>query len=379
MDLSIVDLGAVPVGGTATDALAGTFELASRAEQLGFQRYWLAEHHGRGHALVASNPEVLVAAVAARTATIRVGAGAVLLNSASPFRVAETFRLLAAMHPGRIDLGLGRSGGSAEVDLALRVDRPGLDDIGGSTDSEPELLPVGPFGGLSDWMAQEARVAEVLWWLGEEGDGDDAITLATATGAPGPEPWLVGSTLTSAVLAARLGLPYCYAGFVDPAGAVPALRTYRSSFQPAPDPGRQTGPRAMLAVNVTCADSQAEATVLRASAELFHRQLARAPGRPRRLLAPREAVGKMGGLSSAEPDDAGHWPRLVAGDPERVGELLSTMAEATGADELMVQDLIPLPAERLRSYELVAAAVGDTSPRQPAMAQNSSRLSRNCS
>lgn len=358
MHLSIVDLAAVPVGGGARDALLASVALAQDAERLGYRRYWVAEHHGMGGVIASSNPEVLITRIASATETIRVGSGAVLLNFASPFRVAETFSLLDALFPGRIDLGLGRAGGDPDVDLALRVDRgvlpvaDGFDPIGA----------LGGLGGLADWMAHEEKVSEVVARIDRTFalDRSEPIVLP-ATGWSTPEPWLLGSSITSAVLAARLGLRYCYAAFFNPGGAVAALRTYRSSFQPASTPGAGTEPYSMLAVNAVCADTGPEADRLRASAELFYRRLAENPFRPQPLVDPGAAIAALG--ATPQPiGTTGARPALLSGAPDQLHEVLAAMVDATGANELIVQDLIGTTADRHRSYELLAAGFASATP-----------------
>ena len=345
MQLSIVDVGQVPEGGTVADALGHTVALARAAERLGFARYWIAEHHGRGETFASSNPEVIVARVAAATSTIRVGSGGVLLNHYSPFKVAETFRVLHALYPGRIDLGFGKADGVPVVDFALRKDR----------DVEP--VSDDPMAGMMAWLAQEEQVRELVDWL--DGSFPPGHPFADVTLLPGvvggPEPWLLGASSTTATLAGRLGLGFCFAGFLNPDGAVAAFQAYRHVC------ARE--PRTMLAVNVACGATDEEGDRLRSSVELFWRRARERPDEVRRepLADPDAAVAELGGVPEPSRLADGTWPHRLSGSPGRVRETLEEMVAATGADELMLQDMIARPADRLRSYELIAD-VFDLSP-----------------
>jgi alkanesulfonate monooxygenase SsuD/methylene tetrahydromethanopterin reductase-like flavin-dependent oxidoreductase (luciferase family) len=347
MRLSIVDLATVPPGGTASDAFAHSVALAQTAERLGFHRYWVAEHHGVGSAVASACPEILVARIAAATMTIRVGSGTVLLNYTRPLRVAETFRSLHAMFPGRIDLGLGRAASPEVVDAALR---PPSMDAGGYSD--PSQAGAGMLDGLGAWMAHEEDLTEVLAWLGGSFSDDDpraGVRLVPGVSG-GPEPWLLGSSPTSAMLAGRLGLRYGFAAFFNPEMAAAALRIYRASFQPSSASGAIEEPWSMLAVNACCAESDRDAARLRASAELFYRQ---GEGIDRPPLRDAEAaVAELGGV----PEPTPRWARHLSGGPTSIRAQLEQLASEVEADEVMVQDLIADPAERVHSYELLAGA-----------------------
>jgi luciferase family oxidoreductase group 1 len=333
--LSLVELSTVAPGGTEAEALADSVATALHAEALGFDRVWFAEHHlTTGHA--SHNPEVLIAVVAAQTRDIRVGSGAVLLNHYSPFKVAETFAQLHALFPGRIDLGLGRATAGRVVDLALRRDRtaPLVDD-------------------------HAEQLSELLAWL------HDAFPAGHPFGArplmpsvPGaPEPWLLGSSAGSAGLAAGLGIGYAFAAFIDPAGAAPALRRYRETFHRTPFGGRS--PRAMLAVNVTVAETDEEAQRLALCPKGFVARLMRGE-EDRGVPTPEEALDELNAEQRDEPTRiaGGRWPRFVAGYPEQVSETLDRMRIESGADELIIQDLIADPEDRRRSHALLAEAHG---------------------
>lgn len=348
MRLSIVDLGPVPCGGTSADALANTVRLAQVAEEAGYHRYWIAEHHGRGETFASSNPEVIVGHVAAATETIRVGSGGVLLNHYSPFKVAETFRLLHALHPGRIDLGFGRADGLPIVDFALTKDRA----------AAPE--PGDRMAGMMAWLAAEEQACELVDWLDGSFPADHpfaGVPLLPGVGG-GPEPWLLGASTASAALAGRLGIRFCFAGFLNPAGAVGALRAYRHTFATA-EPGAATAsrvatPYAMLALNVACAPTDTEADRLRASAELFWHRARHGDVRREPLPDPDTAVAALGGPPPPTRLDGEGWPRQLSGGPSRLREMLEELAAVTEVDEIILQDLIAVPSARLRSYELLA-------------------------
>jgi luciferase family oxidoreductase group 1 len=346
--VSVVDLSPVPPGGTAVDALANSVELAQQVEQLGYARYWVAEHHGDGRVIASSNPEVLVARIAAATSSIRVGSGTVLLNHYSPFKVAEVFATLHAMFPDRIDLGVGRANSPRPVvDTAMGTAR-----FTATMGGEPAPALPG-FGG---WLEHQERVEEVLAWVEHSfppGHPFAAIELLPGVEG-GPQPWLLGSSSASAVIAARLGMRYCFAAFVNPIGAASAMRIYRQSFQPSGSPSGPQEPCAMLSVNVCCGESDTEGDRLRATIELFHRQRRGTCDPGTSLRSADDAVAALGEIPEPIDLGAGAWPQHISGGPERVRDILCLMAKECDADELMVQDMIADQSARLRSYELIA-------------------------
>jgi alkanesulfonate monooxygenase SsuD/methylene tetrahydromethanopterin reductase-like flavin-dependent oxidoreductase (luciferase family) len=353
--LSIVDLAAVLPGGTAADAYRASVELARAAEELGCTRYWVAEHHGLGDAVAAASPEVLIAHLAAETSTIRVGAGTVLLNYAKPLRVAEAYRTLDALHPGRIDLGLGRAGAAPVVDASLDLSAP-----------DPLGLPADMPGGdqLQAMLAltrYEDDVAEVLAWLdGRFPASDPRAEVSLVESAPTrPQPWLLGSSTGSALLAARLGLPYAFAAFFNPQEAIPAMRAYRACFAPSPHPSGIGEPYSILAVHACCADTDAEADRLRASVEWFYAAGGDVDRQP--LADPATAAAALG-RTPGPVDLVAGWPAHLSGGPDRLASMLEVMVAQTGVNELMVQDLIAHRDARLHSYALLAGALGVIKP-----------------
>ncbi len=342
MKLSIVDLGTVAPGTSETDALADSLATARHAEAAGFHRIWFAEHHlsrsGASH-----HPELLIAAAAMQTSKIRLGSGAVLMNHYSPFKVAEMFKQLEAMAPGRIDLGMGRATAGPVIDLALQRDR-----------QNPAQAD------------HQQQVMETLAWLYDAFPDDHPFAghRLMDTVPEVPQTWLLGSSPNGSNLAAGLGIGYTFAGFINPAGAAPAVRHYRTSFRP--QGFGLDSPRAILAVNVTVADTAAEGRHLVNSAKGFYARLGRA-GRAAGSVtvpSPDDAAQEMTDAQKGEPTAIadGQWPRFVAGGPDDVRATLEQMIEESGADELMVQDLIADPAARRHSHRLLGHMFG-LSPR----------------
>ena len=324
--LSVLDQSPIPAGGSHADALRNTLDLARACDALGYHRYWLAEHHA-SPALAGTAPEALIGPVALATARIRVGSGGIMLPHYSPFKVAETFALLASLAPGRIDLGLGRAPGSdGRTALALQRDRSrrlpmdfpqALDELAAYLDGT--LPPDHPFVPLQTTMAGAA-----------------------------PELWMLGSSPDSAIWAAERGLPYCFADFINSDGAGIA-DLYRRSFQP----GRLAAPYLAVATWTIAAPSAAEAERLALPARMmFAHLLAGAP-----IAVPSLADAEA--WAAASPDRAhGRRRRTVLGTPGEVRRGLDAVAAEYGADELLLVNILPEHAARRRSYELVGAEYG---------------------
>lgn len=340
MKLSIVDLGTVAPGTTEKEALADSLETARHAERVGFHRIWFAEHHlsrsGASH-----HPELLIAAAAMQTSSIRLGSGAVLMNHYSPFKVAEMFKQLEAMAPGRIDLGMGRATAGPVLDLALQQNRQNP----AQADHQQQIL-------------------ETLAWLYEAFPEDHPFKgHPLMTSVPEvPQTWLLGSSPNGSNLAAGLGIGYTFAGFINPAGAAPALRQYRKVF--APQGFGLEAPRAILAVNVAVGDTTADGLHLANSPKGFYARLSRAGREAGSVMVPTpdEAAREMSQAEKDQPTGIvnGQWPRFVAGSPDDVRATLEQMIAESGADEVMIQDLIAEPEARRHSHELLAQAFGLT-------------------
>jgi len=328
MKLSVLDQTPIAAGSSAAQALANTLDLARLADRLGYHRFWLAEHHASA-ALAGSAPEVLLAAVGAATARIRIGSGGIMLPHYSPFKVAESFSLLAGLYPGRVDLGLGRAPGSDQrTAVALQRDRR-------------ELAP-------QDFPAQ---LAELLAYLDDsfEAAHPFAALAKTLPGAPEcPEPWLLGSSPDSAAWAAASGLPYCFADFINSRGADVAAQ-YRAQFRPS---ARLAQPYTMVALWTVCADTDAEAERLASSARMMFAHLL--VGKSIAVPPPEQATAWLAANAAALPPRAGR--RVIAGNPDTVRRGIEAAAREYAADEAMMVNIMYDHAARRRSYELVAEA-----------------------
>ncbi|QEA13365.1 LLM class flavin-dependent oxidoreductase [Comamonas flocculans] len=324
--LSMLDLVAVREGGTPAEAIATTVRTARKAEQLGFARYWLAEHHNMP-GIASSATAVLVGHVAGQTARIRVGSGGVMLPNHAPLVVAEAFGTLASLYPGRIDLGLGRAPGTDRATMrALRRDR---------VETEADF---------------PRDVAELQRLLGPAQPGQ-AITAVPGAGTEVPI-WLLGSSLFSAQLAAERGLPYAFASHFAPRLLLPALELYRRQFRPSKVLAK---PYTLIGVPLVAAPTDEEAELLASSIQ--QRVLGIVTGR-RGLLAP-PVPGFMASLGEAERSAIADFLALaVIGGPDTVREGFAAIARATQADEFMLSCDVFEPALRLRSLEIAAQALG---------------------
>lgn len=325
--LGVLDQSPIRAGATPANAVRESVELARLCDALGYARYWLAEHHN-SRGLAGTAPEILIAHIAAATSGIRVGSGGVMLNHYSPLKVAETFRMLEALYPGRIDLGMGRAPGSdakTAVALQLSADAPGSDSFA------PKLATLMAFlqGGFPDGHPFAGIRAQ-----------PESANL--------PDLWLLGSSDYSAAYAAHLGLPFSFAQFIVGHGGEAVLAAYRRNYKPS---ARWPKPFASLAVFVLCADTEDEAARLAASRKLW-------------LL--NFFLGREGPFPS--PEDALAYPysardeelirrsgrRNVIGTPGRVRAELEQMAEDYGADEIVAVSICHDFQARLRSYALLA-------------------------
>ena len=336
MKLSIIDQCPVPAGFTTADAFHNTIELARLADRLGFERYWIAEHHATG-AFASPAPEIMIARVAAETSHIRVGSGGVMLPHYSSMKVAESFRVLHALYPGRIDLGIGRAPGGSPLDsFALRRDRsaqPPEDDF-------PKQL------------------LELIAFLHHSFRPDHAFSrIELSPAMPGaPEVWLLGSSMWSAAAAAQLGLPYAFAHFIDPSHTRAAIEYYRTHFKPSND---LAAPLAILGIGAICAPTDTEADRMASSVRLFVRRMREGARGP--IPTPEDALAQLG--PSPLPDDVmaretGEWPRAIVGTPGHVRDTLVDIASLLHLDEVMLVTVVHNHQARLRSHELLADAFG---------------------
>src|SRR3954463_12313263 len=333
MKLSVLDQSPISEGMTGAGALRNTLDLAKLADELGFTRYWVAEHHGTPM-LASASPEALIGPIAANTRNIRVGSGGVMLPHYSPLKVAESFSVLSGLFPGRIDLGIGRAAGTDPLTtFALQRDR---------RQAAPDDFP--------------QQLSELIALLDDDIPADHPFARLPKA-LPGrperPELWLLGSSAQSAIWAAQLGVPYAFADFINPGGAEIA-QVYRDRFTRG---ARLAEPRLSVAVWAIAAETTEEAQRLASSSRMTMTLLRQ--GRLIPVPPPEKALRFLeqhGGAPS--PGSRGGGRRAVIGDPEKVRGGIEEVAEQYGADEVMVVTITHDHAARRRSYELIADAFG---------------------
>src|SRR5882762_3781360 len=327
MRLSILDQSPIISGHDARRAIEETLALAKRADELGYHRYWLAEHHAIA-ALADPCPEVLVARLGAETRRMRIGTGGVLLPYYSAFRVAEAFRMLEALYPGRIDLGIGRApGGDARTAQAVAG--------GGFPDASQFPQQLGQLAGHLDGALPADHPYKALRVQPE-------VTAA-------PELWLLGSSDYSGALAAQLGLPFSFAHFINPHGGDAVTRAYRQGFRA----GRERQARAMVCTFLICAETDDEAERLAAPIDLRRLHMALNIDTP----IPTDAEAAQHRFNVEEHRYVmSQRARAVIGSPATCRAALEEMARRYQADELMVLTITGSYATRRRSYELLIGA-----------------------
>jgi len=332
--LSVLDQSPIISGHSAPEAIAATIELAVAAERLGYRRYWLAEHHGL-LGLADPCPEILLTRIAAATTTLRLGTGGVMLPYYSALKVAEVFRMLESLFPGRIDLGVGRApGGDMRTANAM---------AGGQYRGAPEFAE---------------QVQDVLGYLHGALPDDHPFrdVVVQPSGRGMPEFWMLGSSDYGAALAAALGLRFTFAHFITAHGGDAVTRAYRAQFRPSP---LLPQPYSMVAVFVLCAQTDAEAERLAGSIDLRRLQMDAGINGPIPTLAEVAATP----LSTAARERIRqHRQRAVIGSPATVRRELVALRERYEADELVVVTITGDYPSRLRSYELLAAEFGLTPP-----------------
>jgi luciferase family oxidoreductase group 1 len=319
---SVLDLCPIPDGSTAADALRHSVELARRAEALGYRRFWLAEHHNMP-GIASAATAVVIAHVAAGTSTIRVGAGGIMLPNHSPLIIAEQFGTLAALHPNRIDLGVGRAPGTdAATALALGRGPSAADDF--------------------------PRAVQQLQFYFRDAMPGQPVRAVPGAGLDVPI-WILGSSLFGAQLAAVLGLPYAFAAHFAPDDLMRALHVYRTQFRPS---AQLSTPWAMVSVNVVAADSEAEATRLFTSMQQAFTNI-RTRGVAGPLPAPVDDIDRF--WSPAEKAVVEQVLRYsFVGTAATITRRLRDFLDATKADELMITAHMHSQAARLRSVEIAA-------------------------
>jgi luciferase family oxidoreductase group 1 len=327
--LSLQDLAPIAKGSTTPQAMAETVKLAQAADDLGYTRLWYAEHHGMP-SIASSVPEILIGSAAAATKNIRVGSGGVMLLNHAPLRIAEAYRTLEALHPGRIDLGLGRApGGDGHAMRALRS--------GGGEEFSNYLAELMAFD--DDSFPKDHPFSRVP---------------VSPGGIKLPPKWLLGSSGASAQAAGQIGFGYAFAAHFSHTPAAPAFAAYRSAFEPSEE---FPEPKTLLCLSVICAPTEEEAKYLSISQSVNWARFL--TGEQRQLTSPEEASQYK--LSAQQHSIIDHQSALwMVGSPERMAEEITAKAKAAGADEVMVTTTIHSYELRRRSYDLLAKALGIT-------------------
>jgi luciferase family oxidoreductase group 1 len=326
--VSVLDLSLVDSGSTGPQALLNTIEIAQAAERLGYSRIWLAEHHNTA-AIASPAPEIMIGVLARETSTIRIGSGGIMLPNHSPLKVAESFRVLEALAPGRVDLGIGRAPGTDTMTaLALRRSREAL-----AADDFPEQLA--ELRGYNDPGSSDHPFMRIK---------------ASPSDVPLPPIWILGSSDYGARLAAALGLPFSFASHINMEMAVPALRYYRDAFVPSET--LQT-PLAMLAVSIICAPTAEDVADLQRVSDLSMLRLITGQ------FGPIPSIEEARAYPFTERETAaiqGMRSRRIAGTPDQVLTRIEELVAATGADEVMISSMVWGHQNRLRALELMAEA-----------------------
>jgi luciferase family oxidoreductase group 1 len=326
--LSVLDQSPVSQGSTGADALHNSVDLARVTEQLGYTRYWVAEHHGTPM-LACASPEVLIAAIGSATSRIRIGSGGVMLPHYSPLKVAETFSMLSGLYGARVDLAVGRAPGSDPLTaFALQRDRRTA-----APDDFPEQLAE-LLAYVHDRMPVTHRFARLAKLPG---------------GTIRPDIWLLGSSPQSGLWAADLGLPYAFADFINP-GGVEIARRYRQDFTPSQ---AQPEPRVMAAIWALCADTDEIAHRLAASSRMAFTLFLQGRLIP---VPPVDTALEFIAQHPQEVEALGQRRRWLVGSPATVRPGIESLAQEYGADEVMIVTITHDHAARRRSYELLADA-----------------------
>jgi luciferase family oxidoreductase group 1 len=329
LTLSVLDQSPVRQGVTPREALLETIELAKHCEALGYRRYWLAEHHATP-ALAGSAPEIMIARIAAETRRLRVGSGGVMLSHYSSLKVAEQFRMLETLYPGRIDLGIGRAPGSDQLTAAALAHGPGALGI--------EYFP--------------NQIADLIGYLEHTMPGEHPFSRIhlMPDGATLPEIWILGSSDQSAIFAAYFGRAFSFAHFITDEGGHQIMATYRAQFRPSE---RLAAPQASVGVFVICAESEKRAEYLAASRDLS--RLRQRQGHPMPFPSPEAALAYP--YTEIERRFVEHSRgRQIVGTPDTVKGELEALAETYGIDEIVVLTITHDFAARKRSYTLLADA-----------------------
>lgn len=329
MRLSILDQSPISSGKTAQEALHATVELAKHADELGYTRYWVAEHHDLS-GLASPSPDIMLGIIGSQTERIRIGAGAVLLPHYKPYNIAERYNMLATLYPGRVDLGIGRApGGSAEVTMALS------DNFLEQVRKMPESL------------------SELLTFLHDNFPKDHMFSKITAAPVPEelPDPWLLGTSEKSAILAAEKGIPYAFGHFMTAQDGPEVVKTYYERFPEG---------KAIIAVSVICAETTEEAEELALSNLLWKVQQEIGEGK---AGVPSVEEAKAYDFSNAEKGTVEDVRKnTIIGNPAEVKQQLQALQLLYGTDEFMIVTITHNYEARKKSYELIAKEFGSTIP-----------------
>ncbi|MEE2721496.1 MAG: LLM class flavin-dependent oxidoreductase [Pseudomonadota bacterium] len=325
--LSVLDQSPIRAGSTPAEALQETLKLAELCDRLGYHRYWLAEHHSTG-GLAGSAPEIMIGQVAGRTRNLRVGSGGVMLSHYSSLKVAESFRMLESLYPGRIDLGIGRAPGSDGLTANALAHGPGALGI--------EHFP--------------SQIRDVQAWIRGDLPEDHPFRQVTAmpAGETNPQIWLLGSSDQSAAYAAYFGMAFSFAHFINAQGGPLVMEAYRRHFEASAE---LSAPHGSIGIFVICADTEEEAKELRWSRDLWSLRL---------------RTGQTGPVPTVEeaknyPYTDQEWaivefnrPRTIAGNPDQCAAQIRELEEAYDVDEFVIVTICDTFEARLRSYELLA-------------------------
>ncbi len=316
MRLSVLDQSPVPAGSTPGQALQNSIALARRVDELGYRRYWMSEHHAMD-LLACTAPEIMLARIGAETKRIRIGSGGIMLPHYTSLKVAEVFRTLHALYPGRVDLGIGRAPGGGPVEaLALRRNR--------------KVQPADDF---------PEQVSELLAFLGHQFPEQHPFAgIRVAPEMPGgPDVWMLGSSMWSSAAAVEFGLPYSFAHFFSPVHTRAAIETYRRNFVVGGSAGTRKEPEATVAVGVVCAETKEEADYLASSVRLLQRRIRVNDRRP--VAAPEDALRELRVFGDMAVEE-GEWPRYFVGTPARGGGAAGAMAGELGIGEVIVNTIV---------------------------------------
>ncbi|WP_100010073.1 LLM class flavin-dependent oxidoreductase [Lentibacillus sediminis] len=330
MKLSVLDQSPISRGSNAEEALSNTLTLAKTTEELGYTRYWIAEHHST-NGLASTSPEILIARIASSTSRIRVGSGGVLLPQYSPYKVAENFKMLEALFPGRIDLGLGRSpGGSQDTRLAL-------------TDSVKKSMTEFP-----------RQLMDLQGFLHNTLPKDHPYRMVKATPRTKsiPPMWVLGLSERGAANAAKTGTGFTFGHFINPTNGVAAMEKYREKFEPSPNLDK---PETNVCVFIVCAETQEKAEELALSQDKWLLNV----GKGADTKVPSIEEVKKKSFRAEELDEIKkNRERCIIGTPEKVKQELERLAELYQTDEFMVITNIYDFEEKVKSYRLLAEAMG---------------------